>query len=79
MDVLSTAHDFGNVFSCCEARTKNKRCKQVILVITFILLTFDLVTGSTGSSGQKLGDILGTNLFLSTGQDFFVLLWWEQS
>ena len=44
MDVLSTAHDFDNVFSCCEARTKNKRCKQVILVITFILLTFDLVT-----------------------------------
>ena len=44
MDVLSTAHDFGHVFSCCEGRMKNKRCKQVILVITFIVMTFDLVT-----------------------------------
>ena len=44
MDVLSTANDFSNVFSCCEPCTKNKRCKQAILVITFILMTFDLVT-----------------------------------
>ena len=44
MDVLSTVHDFGNVLSCCEGHMKNKRCKQVILVITFILMTFDLVT-----------------------------------
>ena len=44
MDVLSMVHDFGNVFSCCERCTKNKRCKQTILVITFILMSFDLVT-----------------------------------
>ena len=44
MDVLSTAHDFSNFFSCCETRTKNKRCRQVILVLTFILMTFDLAT-----------------------------------
>ena len=44
MDVLSTAHDSGHVFSCCEGRMKNKRCKRVILMITFILMTFDLVT-----------------------------------
>ena len=44
MDLFSPAHDFGNVISCCETHTENKRCKQVILVITFILMTLDLVT-----------------------------------
>ena len=44
MEALSAAHDFGGVFSCCKPCTKNKRCKQIILVITFSLMTFDLIT-----------------------------------
>ena len=37
-------HEVGQVFSCCEPCVRNKRCKQIILVLTFVLMTFDTVT-----------------------------------
>ena len=39
-----TLHEVGHIFSCCESCVKNKRCKQIILVVTFVLMTFDVVT-----------------------------------
>ena len=44
MDVLSTANDFGHTFLCCEPCAKRKWCRQVVLVVTFVLMTFDMVT-----------------------------------
>ena len=37
-------HKVGHIFSCCEPCVKNKRCKQIMLVVTFLLITFDTVT-----------------------------------
>ena len=44
MDALPPLHEVGNVFSCCELCTANKRCHLIILAITFLLMTFDMVT-----------------------------------
>ena len=44
MDALSTVQDLGHTFTCCEPCVQNSGCRRVILAITFILATFDLVT-----------------------------------
>ena len=44
MEALSTAQDLSNTITCCEPCIKNVRCRKVFLIITFILVTFDLVT-----------------------------------
>ena len=43
MDSLDL-HEVGHVFSCCEPCVQNRRWKQVILVISFVLVTVDVVT-----------------------------------
>ena len=43
MDALAL-HEAAYMFSCCELCVKNKRCKQIILVISFVLMTFDVGT-----------------------------------
>ena len=43
MDALAL-HEVGHIFSCCEPCVKNKRYKQIILIISFVLMTFDMVT-----------------------------------
>ena len=44
MDALPPLQEIGNFFSCCELCTENRRCHLVILVITFVLMTFDMIT-----------------------------------
>ena len=44
MEALSTAQDLSNTVTCCEPCLKNIRFRKVILIITFILATFDLIT-----------------------------------
>ena len=44
MEAVSTAQDLSNTFTCCEPCIKNARCRKAFLIITFILVTFDLVT-----------------------------------
>ena len=39
-----TLHEFGHMFSCCEPCVRNRRWKQMILIISFVLMTFDVVT-----------------------------------
>ena len=39
-----TLHEFASIISCCEPCVKNKRCKKIILIISFTLLTFDMIT-----------------------------------
>ena len=41
MEVLSTAQDLSHI---CQPCLKSKRWRKVILIVTFILITFDLVT-----------------------------------
>ena len=43
MDELAL-HEVGHIFSCCEPCVRNRRWKQIILVVTFLLMTFDMVT-----------------------------------
>ena len=43
MDALDL-HEVGHVFSCCEPCARNRRWKQIILVISFVLVTVDVVT-----------------------------------
>ena len=43
MDTLDL-HEVGHMFSCCEPCVRNRRWKQVILVISFVLVTVDVVT-----------------------------------
>ena len=43
MDALAL-REVGHMFSCCEPCVRNRRCKQVILIISFVLMTFDMVT-----------------------------------
>ena len=44
MDGLPPLHEVGQVFSCCELCVENKRCHLIILVVTFVLMTFDMIT-----------------------------------
>ena len=44
MDALPPLHEVGQVFSCCELCVENKRCHLIILVVTFVLMTFDMIT-----------------------------------
>ena len=44
MDALPPLHEVGSVFSCCELCTENTRCHWIILAITFVLMTFDMIT-----------------------------------
>ena len=37
-------HEVDHMFSCCEPCVKNRRWKQIILVISFVLVTVDVVT-----------------------------------
>ena len=37
-------HEVGHMFSCCEPCVRNKRCKQIIFVISFVLITVDVIT-----------------------------------
>ena len=37
-------HEVGHMFSCCKPCVRNKRCKQIILLISFLLITVDVVT-----------------------------------
>ena len=43
MDAL-TLHELGHVFSSCELCVRNITCKLIILIISFILTTFDTIT-----------------------------------
>ena len=44
MEALPPLHEVGQVFSCCELCVENKRCHLIILVVTFVLMTFDMIT-----------------------------------
>ena len=44
MEAVSTVDNLSHTFTCCEPCVKNYRCRKVIMAITFILMTFDLVT-----------------------------------
>ena len=44
MDALPPLHEVGQVFSCCELCVENKRCHLIIPVVTFVLMTFDMIT-----------------------------------
>ena len=44
MDALPPLQEVGNVFSCCELCTENRRCHLIILAITLVLMTFDMIT-----------------------------------
>ena len=44
MEVLSTALDLSHMCTCSEPCVTNTRYLQVILIVTFILSTFDLIT-----------------------------------
>ena len=37
-------HEVGHMFSCCEPCVRKRRWKQIFTVVTFMLMTFDLVT-----------------------------------
>ena len=43
MDALAL-HEIVRMFSCCELCVQNRRWKQFVLVVTFVLMTFDMVT-----------------------------------
>ena len=69
MEILSTVQESSHTFTCCELCVRNIRCRVVILAITFILMTFDMVTdwinwkqwsGAGGYDQHRLVDIFTT-------------------
>ena len=64
--------EVGHMFSCCESCVKKKRYKQIILIVSFVLMTFDVVTDWLNWIEWKEVGGYDQYYFVSIFQNFFL-------